>query len=551
MASFPEGQEPILLVSSEHTKGYLVFLGHKTRGVTNPYPLDIQQTMIMDRILYIAAKNNIYTVDMDISYKREIYFYTELTWEPTEAKKLKCIMFGNSEAVCHNFVKVLIRKSYNTLFICGTGAFDPSCWNVKVKTLKRMGDRISGKGRCPFNPKDSNVALYGGGYLYSGTASDLRSEDSLIYRSLGPPPSLRTPKQNSKWLKNPKFIHVVDYGSYMYFFFQEVAVEVYVPGELVVSRVARVCKNDMGGTMAFLDQQWTSFVKAQLKCLIPSALNFNFDILQGVTDVVQIQGHDVVFATFTTSEFSIPGSAVCAYDMLEIDKVFSGKFKRQLYQLSMWTPVPENQVPTPRPGSCAGTEPLEQYESSNDFPDNILEFMAKHHLMDEGVSSTGSYPWFLRTMVKNRITKIAVDVSAGPKKNHVVAFLGSQMGMLWKVMDTSGDGAFLSNSVFLEEIDVYNPDKCQYKGTHAKRIVSLQLDKPSGVLYVAFRHCLIKVPLGRCELHGTCKKACITSRDPYCGWVKKSEECTYLRPGDGQKFEQDIEHGNGNGLDDC
>lgn len=92
-----------------------------------------------------------------------------------------------------------------------------------------------------------------------------------------------------------------------------------------------------------------------------------------------------------------------------------------------------------------------------------------------------------------------------------------------------------------------------------KRIVAMQLDKPSSSLYVAFSTCVIKVPLGRCERHGKCKKyvlwpalnllseacvpgtraiqnassaffsrACIASRDPYCGWVKESGACTQL-----------------------
>lgn len=34
----------------------------------------------------------------------------------------------------------------------------------------------------------------------------------------------------------------------------------------------------------------------------------------------------------------------------------------------------------------------------------------------------------------------------------------------------------------------------------------MQLDKASGALYVAFSTCVIKVPLGRCERHGKCKK---------------------------------------------
>lgn len=59
----------------------------------------------------------------------------------------------------------------------------------------------------------------------------------------------------------------------------------------------------MGGNVAVLEKMWTSFLKARLKCLVPSILNFYFNELQAVTDVVHINGHDVVFAAFTTSEY--------------------------------------------------------------------------------------------------------------------------------------------------------------------------------------------------------------------------------------------------------
>ncbi len=46
--------------------------------------------------------------------------------------------------------------------------------------------------------------------------------------------------------------------------------------------------------------------------------------------------------------YSIPGSAVCAYDMAEIAGAFSGRFKEQKSPDSTWTPVPEEKVPRPR-----------------------------------------------------------------------------------------------------------------------------------------------------------------------------------------------------------
>lgn len=46
--------------------------------------------------------------------------------------------------------------------------------------------------------------------------------------------------------------------------------------------------------------------------------------------------------------YSIPGSAVCAYDMLDIANVFTGRFKEQKSPDSTWTPVPDERVPKPR-----------------------------------------------------------------------------------------------------------------------------------------------------------------------------------------------------------
>lgn len=45
---------------------------------------------------------------------------------------------------------------------------------------------------------------------------------------------------------------------------------------------------------------------------------------------------------------SIPGSAVCAFSMADIEKVFWGRFKEQKTQDSVWTPFPEEKLPKPR-----------------------------------------------------------------------------------------------------------------------------------------------------------------------------------------------------------
>uniref|UniRef100_A0A8C8R6T7 Semaphorin-6A n=1 Tax=Pelusios castaneus TaxID=367368 RepID=A0A8C8R6T7_9SAUR len=551
-AGFPEDSEPISISHGNYTKQYPVFVGHKPgRNTTQRHRLDIQLIMIMNRTLYVAARDHIYTVDMDTSHIEEIYFSKKLTWKSRQADVDTCRMKGKHKDECHNFIKVLLKRNDDTLFICGTNAFNPSCRNYKMDTLEFLGDEFSGMARCPYDAKHANVALFAEGKLYSATVTDFLAIDAVIYRSLGDSPTLRTVKHDSKWLKEPYFVQAVDYGNYIYFFFREIAVEYNSMGKVVFPRVAQVCKNDMGGSQRVLEKQWTSFLKARLNCSVPGDSHFYFNILQAVTNVIRISGHDIVLATFSTPYNSIPGSAVCAYDMLDIANVFTGRFKEQKSPDSTWTPVPDERVPKPRPGCCAGSVSLEKYITSNEFPDDTLNFIKTHPLMDEAVPSIVNRPWFLRTMVRYRLTKIAVDTAAGPHQNHTVVFLGSEKGIILKFLARTGNSGFLNDSLFLEEMSVYNPEKCSYDGVEDKRIMGMELDKESSTLYVAFSTCVIKIPLGRCERHGKCKKACIASRDPYCGWVKEGGVCTQLSPGVKLAFEQDIEHGNTDGLGDC
>uniref|UniRef100_A0A8C1MYV9 Semaphorin 6A n=1 Tax=Cyprinus carpio TaxID=7962 RepID=A0A8C1MYV9_CYPCA len=431
-------------------------------------------------------------------------------------------MKGKHKDECHNFIKVLLQQSHDSLFVCGTNAFNPSCRTYKMDSLDAVGDEISGMARCPYDAKHANVALFADGKLYSATVTDFLAIDAVIYRSLGDSPTLRTVKHDSKWLKEPNFVQAIDYGEFIYFFFREIAMEYNSMGKVVFPRVARVCKSDLGGSQRVLEKQWTSFLKTRLNCSIPGDSHFYFNILQAVTDVIHISGRDVVMATFSTPYNSIPGSAVCAYDMAEIAAAFTGRFKEQKSPDSTWTPVPEEKVPRPRPGVCAGSSSGEKFKVSNEFPDETLNFIKLHPLMDEAVPSIANRPWFLKTMVRYRLTRIAVDNAAGPHRNHTVVFLGSERGIVLKFLAKMRSG-FLNDSLFLEELSVYNPEKCvcSIDGVEDKRIISMQIDSRSHSLFVAFSSCVVKVPLSRCELHGECKKSCIASRDPYCGWVSE------------------------------
>ncbi|XP_005741836.1 semaphorin-6A isoform X1 [Maylandia zebra] len=549
-AGFPEDSEPISISHGNYTKQYPAFVGHKPgRNNTQRHKLDIQLIMIMNRTLYIAARDHIYTVDTDTANSEEIFFSKKMTWKSRQGDVDTCRMKGKHKDECHNFIKVLLQQNEDTLFVCGTNAFNPSCRTYKIDTLEAQGEEISGMARCPYDAKHANVALFADGKLYSATVTDFLAIDAVIYRSLGDSPTLRTVKHDSKWLKEPYFVQAVNYGDFIYFFFREIAMEYNTMGKVVFPRVARVCKNDRGGSPRVLEKQWTSFLKSRLNCSIPGDSHFYFNILQAVTDVIHINGRDVVMATFSTPYNSIPGSAVCAYDMAEVANTFTGRFKEQKSPDSTWTPFPEEKVPKPRPGNCAGTPPMERYKVSNEFPDDTLNFIKMHPLMDEAVPSIANRPWFLKTMVRYRLTRIVVDNEAGPYKNHTVVFLGSEKGIILKFLAKMNNG-FLNESLFLEELSVYNPDKCSIDGVEDKRIVGIQIDSKSHALWVAFTSCVVKVPLSRCERHGRCKKSCIASRDPYCGWVPEGA-CRQVVGNTKSAFEQDVEHGNTDGLGDC
>uniref|UniRef100_A0A671UNX3 Semaphorin 6A n=1 Tax=Sparus aurata TaxID=8175 RepID=A0A671UNX3_SPAAU len=418
-----------------------------------------------------------------------------MTWKSRQADVDTCRMKGKHKDECHNFIKVLLQQNDDTLFVCGTNAFNPSCRTYKTDTLEALGEEISGMARCPYDAKHANVALFADGKLYSATVTDFLAIDAVIYRSLGDSPTLRTVKHDSKWLKEPYFVQAVDYGDFIYFFFREIAMEYNTMGKVVFPRVARVCKNDRGGSPRVLEKQWTSFLKSRLNCSIPGDSHFYFNILQAVTDVIHINGRDVVMATFSTPYNSIPGSAVCAYDMEEVANTFTGRFKEQKSPDSTWTPFPEEKVPKPRPGNCAGTPSMERYKVSNEFPDDTLNFIKMHPLMDEAVPSIANRPWFLKTMVRYRLTRIVVDDEAGPNRNHTVVYLGSEKGIILKKI-------LISSSPLSS---LLAPSRCSIDGVEDKRIIGMQIDSKSHALWVAFTSCVVKVPLSRCERHGRCK----------------------------------------------
>lgn len=111
-------------------------------------------------------------------------------------------------------------------------------------------------------------------------------------------------------------------GEFVYFFFREHAVEYINCGKAVYSRVARVCKNDRGGKY-MISQNWATYLKARMNCSISSEFPFYFNEIQSV---YKMPKDDTKFyATFTTNTNGLIGSAVCSYDIRDINAAFDGE----------------------------------------------------------------------------------------------------------------------------------------------------------------------------------------------------------------------------------
>ncbi|XP_026233757.1 sema domain, transmembrane domain (TM), and cytoplasmic domain, (semaphorin) 6D, like isoform X3 [Anabas testudineus] len=546
--SFPEDNVPLDVVDAHFSRRYPVFRGRPS-GNESQHRLDFQLMTKIQDTLFIAGRDQVYLVSLRESYRNEIIPYRKLTWRSGQADREMCAVKGKHRDECHNFIKVLVPRSDDLVFICGTNGFNPMCRYYRLDNLELDGEEINGLARCPFDSKQTNVALFAEGKLYSATVADFQASDSVIYRSMGDGSALRTIKYDSKWLKEPHFLHAAEYGNYVYFFYREIAVEHSNLGKVVYSRVARICKNDVGGSQRVLEKHWTSFVKARLNCSVPGESFFYFDVLQSITDIININGVPSVVGVFTTQMNSIPGSAVCAFSMADIEKVFWGRFKEQKTPDSVWTPFPEEKLPKPRPGCCAGHGPAASFKSSVEFPDDTLQFIKSHPLMDTAVPSIGDEPWFTKTRVRYRLTALAVDNEAGPLKNYTVVFIGAESGVVLKVLAKT-TSLSLNDSLLLEEIDVFNRAKCLSNREDDKRVLSLHVDKETHSLYVAFSSCVIRIPLSRCERHSSCQKSCIASRDPYCGW-RSHGACERIQPGALTGYEQDVEFGNTAHLGDC
>ncbi|GIY90834.1 hypothetical protein CEXT_441672 [Caerostris extrusa] len=164
--------------------------------------------------LLVAARNIVYNISLDTMQERK-----RLEWYSSDDDINMCKMKGKSEE-CQNYIRVLTRKSEDTLLVCGTNAFKPICRHYLQDADYTIVKELSGEGLCPYDPTHNSTAVFADGDLYVATVAQFTGADPLIYRD-----PLRTEQFNWKHLNAPNFVSSVHHGEFVYFFFRETAVE--------------------------------------------------------------------------------------------------------------------------------------------------------------------------------------------------------------------------------------------------------------------------------------------------------------------------------------
>ncbi|KAK7916338.1 hypothetical protein WMY93_012099 [Mugilogobius chulae] len=415
--------------------------------------------------LLVGGKDYIYLLKPD---NLDLPTHT-IYWPAAKEHVEHCRLAGKSqETECANFVRLLQPYNKTHIYACGTGAFHPKCnylhlgHNSDQPLFMLSHSEESGQGKCPFSPKEPFAARLTDGELYAGTSVDFMGANAAIFRTSLKGSSqhyIRTEAYDHNWLNEPEFVDsfsIPDTHSSnddkVYFFFKERAVEAGQWDKRVYSRVARVCKNDVGGKRSLINR-WTTFLKARLVCSIPgpSGVDTQFDELE---DIFVLETKDpqnpTIYGVFSTSSSIFRGSAVCVYSMASIRAAFNGPFAHKEGPDYRWVEY-KGRIPYPRPGTCPSETYDALYKSTKDLPDEVVSFMRQHQLMWEPVVPLGGKPILTRVNTPNLLKRIVVDRVDAEDGPYDVLHLGTDDGKVVKAVSVIKDN-LETEEIILEEL---------------------------------------------------------------------------------------------------
>lgn len=175
-----------------------------------------------------------------------------------------------------------------------------------------------------------------------------------------------------------------------------------------------------------------------------------------------------------------------------------------LYCRSSWLPVFPNTLPTdPRPGQCV--------EDSRTLPSSTVNFVKNHPLMERAVPAMHGEPLLVTT--GRQLESVVVVQQVGLNgRNYSVLFAGTRDGSLLKFYTEVVDGTVKTTIVSEWQILPRGQVVSELTVVGDQWIVAV-----SGGMMVSVR-------VEDCGNWTSCG-ACLTARDPMCGWNEGSRTC--------------------------
>ncbi|KAA0724307.1 Semaphorin-7A Semaphorin-K1 [Triplophysa tibetana] len=357
---------------------------------------------------------------------------------------------------CENVVTV-IEQFQNSTLVCGTNGENPMCWTLfyqKNKSSTEVKEYGDGTGISPHMCTQNSLCL---------TAEPTFISSFLAERNDDPP--------NEK----------------IYILFREKNTDTSPDADPWISRVARVCKVDEGGPKEYLQNIWTSFLKARLVCGIAGE-SLYFNRLQDIFVVHAENWTDSrVYALFSSSWNS---TAVCIYSLKDLDAIFENSAFKDY----------DGKIPSKRPGTCV--------KNSNSIPISTLNIIKYYPEMQGWIRPIHKdTPFF---MSKTNYTKIAVDkVEASDGLVYNVLLLAKDNGMILKVLEID------TKAFIISETRLNNG---------SSPVQAMKLDSETNKLFVGYPDRISVLDLKRCQDYNASCEFCVLSRDPYCAWTENG--CT-------------------------
>ncbi|KAM4607200.1 semaphorin-4G-like [Polymixia lowei] len=481
--------------------------------------------------LYVGARGAAFSLNAsDISAGSAL----TIEWEASPEQKQQCLSKGkDNKTECFNHIRFLQRFNSTHLYMCGTHAFRPLCAYIDEERFAMSSWTEDGRDKCPYGPTTGYTGLIVDQQMYTASQYEFRSFPDI--RRNVPSPTLKTEDAPTRWLNEADFVGSAlvreSEGSStgdddkIYFFFTETNQEQMSYSHSRVARVARVCKGDRGGRLT-LQKRWTSFLKARLVCSLPE-YDFHFNVLRSVFVLRGRAPRDTLFyGVFGLEWKNVKASAVCRFNLSEVQESFQGPYMENQESGSKWTEY-TGKVPDPRPGMCI-TDALRSrgINFSTSLPDDVLDFVRRHPLMSKQVQPLDRRPLMFRRTTD--YTQVAVHPVQGlDGQTYHVLFLATDEGWLHKAVEVKGQ------LHIIEELQLFEQPQSVNSLLISPTQMSVYVGSPSG---------LVQLPLSTCHRYTSCYD-CILARDPYCGW--NGTRCVEIMShADRSSFIQDIQHGN-------